>query len=114
MRGKIARELRKIANFHPTKTKREYENWQVEGWQNTLRFGVEGVIEHTRKRVPKVLHECVTMERKIYKHLKKGYKGYAEERTLSALPSKQELRELNDSLLKKNKQDENSDDTRND
>lgn len=109
MNGKIARGLRKAANFKP-KDKREYETWTIGVKQGRIyRFKPvteteEAGVEIIDKEVDCFVTECVTPERKIYQGLKKQYQTFKDTGTVSLnfneLPDAQSMEKLREQAIK--------------
>jgi len=105
MRGKTARELRKIAQFNPN-VRREYEAWTVVASKYVLQFDNKGNFNMVKKPLERTIIECVTGSRKVYQHLKRFYNGQVQEQEMRALPSKAELKELEKTILSSKPKDE--------
>lgn len=73
MRGKAARELRKVSGFHPH-DKREYQTWNI-GTKKYLIYRIlpKGGVDTVEKELDCYVRECVSKPRKIYKDLKSNY-----------------------------------------
>lgn len=97
MRGKVARELRRLSKFNPH-SKRQYETWTIPklGW--VAQFDKEGKLTPVKKTVPCNIIECVSGPRKVYKHLKNFYKGKANEQELNVLPKEEELTKIKSAI----------------
>jgi hypothetical protein len=94
MRGKIARELRKAAEFK-VHDKRDYHSFNITNKVGQIfQIDPDNGVKIVEKVVPRYLTECVTPERKIYQHLKKFYSGFAEEEAqFTTLPSEEDINE---------------------
>jgi hypothetical protein len=76
MNGKVARELRKIADFKPHE-KRDYETWTVGTKIGTIfRILEDGNVELTDREIECTVIECVSPERKIYRELKRKFSQF--------------------------------------
>lgn len=94
MRGKVARELRKMLNYHP-KNKREYMDFTFKVPRKILQFENDGEGGFKSKVVTRVVEqlvkECVSGDRKLYKYFKKKYVNNNHEEQFNALPEQGEL-----------------------
>lgn len=94
MRGKTAREIRKVLNYSP-KNEREYHTFSLTGWGNVLQYNPEtGGVKQVRRRVDKVNIECVSGDRKIYKYMKRKYNEPHLEMSMNKFPEEQEMDKL--------------------
>jgi hypothetical protein len=105
VRGKIARELRKAAEFDPNE-KRAYETWELSRTGYVLSFGEDGKVSYQEQEVPVFIVECVSAERKLYQYFKRKYIDFGYEEQLRELPSQAEQKELTDQILKGMKEEE--------
>lgn len=103
MRGKIARELRKIAKFN-SQEKREYETWKIPCMKYILSYDPKTKQATPTKRVVDAeIMECVSKPRKVYKHVKKFYKGYTEEAQFNVLPEENALEDIRQQMTEEQK-----------
>ena len=99
MRGKVARELRKLAKFNPN-APREYKTWEVGRQKRILQWDhVNKKINIVTREVTVPIIECVSAERNFYKFFKKQFTRGNVEQRFTELPSEKELRILQDKLL---------------
>jgi DNA replication protein DnaD len=94
MNGRVARELRRASEFK-VHDRRDYHTFTITEKQSLIyTLDQDGEVSVTTKQVPRLLTECVSPGRKIYKHLKKFYNGFAEsEAQFTTLPTEEELHE---------------------
>ena len=92
MRGKVARQLRKIADFHPA-TKRTYQEIVItKKLMNIYQLdGVTGQSKLVKRPVDRMLTECTDPSRKIYNSLKDQFNGKTEGTEFNRFASKETL-----------------------
>jgi hypothetical protein len=98
MRGKIAKQLRKFADFVPSE-KREYHKLLMPTEKFITQFNsITKEIKHVKRKVESELIECVSAKRKLYKFLKKKYINNNAEATFNRLPTKEQMHELKNTV----------------
>lgn len=106
MNGRVARELRKIAEYHP-RNLREYEHWKFPRKRLVPQLTLDGKVDFVERVVDCIVVECISGDRKVYQHLKRQYSTFREDEvTLQPLPSKQELKELEQNIFKQEKKED--------
>jgi hypothetical protein len=98
VRGKVARELRKAAEFKPN-AKRSYENWELSRIGLVLSFDEDGKVSYQEQEVPCYITECVSPERNLYQYFKRKYMDFGYEQQLNVLPSQGETRKLERDII---------------
>jgi len=108
MNGRVARELRKAAEFEPN-APRSYETWTFQVMGKILQFNEFGDTEIVDGAVDKIIVECVSSERKVYQYFKKKYMNFGYEAELNVLPNEKEKRDLRNEILTDLKKEEGED-----
>ena len=98
MSGKVARQLRKLAEID-SKEKRTYQELSMPTEKLVYQFdGVNNKVNTVKRKVNSKLIECTSGKRKLYKFFKKKYNNSNEELVLNQLPSTEALDEIRNQI----------------
>lgn len=100
MRGKTAREIRKMLKYHP-RNHREYEVYLVPSVKWILQYNAETKkVKAVQREHESRLLECVSEDRNLYKYFKRKYYNHDYEMRLTQLPNKKALNDILEAAVK--------------
>lgn len=94
MRGKIARELRKVTEFDPSVKRTYTKTFLGMRKKKIFQFDGKGHVKLVDREVEAEAIECVDGSRKIYQIMKRRYNNPDYFKELTQLPTKEEENEL--------------------
>lgn len=103
MNGKAARALRKLSKIDK-KADRDYQDVIFTTERDILQYDPKNdTVKAVKRKVDSITIECVDASRKVYKYMKKKFINNSYEGELTVLPSKEDLKAIEDEFLKESK-----------